>query len=155
MDPMDGAELVAAGKTVAGILAPVLLAALTVTLLRRRWLAPAESGRRTGRIAAIGLAAIAAGLLWQLLLTVGVTVFVLALLLPRGRRPAPPGRAPGSRWHGSPSGGAGGRAPRGGRSAADDYWDQVARREQDQRYAEQYEADMYRWGHRHHPPAGY
>lgn len=154
---MDGAELVALGKTVAGVVAPILLAALTVTLLRRRWPAPADPGRRAGRIAGITLAAIAAGLLWQLLLTVGITVAVLALLLRRARRPARrPGRPAGSYYqHGSPSGGVSGRSPGGGRSPADDYWDQRARHDQEQRYAEQYEADMYRWGHRHHQPPRY
>ncbi|MDL5160464.1 hypothetical protein [Actinomycetospora termitidis] len=151
---MDAATLPELGRTVLVLGVQALCAAVTVRLLRRRWTPPAGPGRRAGRITAITLAAIAAALLWQLLLTLGATLFVLALIF---RRPARPSRrrSPAFYDHGYPTGGITGRSHTGGRSAADDYWDQRARHDQQQRYADQYEADMYRWGHRNHPPPGY
>lgn len=148
------ATLLELGKTVLVLGIQALCAAVTVRLLRRRWTPPATAGRRARRITAITLAAIAAALLWQLLLTLAATLCVLALIF---RRPArrPRRTSPAFYDHGYPTGGVSGRSHHGGRSAADDYWDQRARHDQQQRHADQYEADMYRWGHRHHPPPGY
>lgn len=123
-------------------------------LLLPRWTPPAGRAGRIWRAIVITVLAVVIALAWPVATMLGIVAAIIGLL---GR----PSRRPPWTPHPYPSGQVTTR-PRGhrfsptrGRSAEDDYWDQRAREERDQRFAQQYEADMYRWGDRHHPPPGY